>query len=973
MSVPKLEIGTAKEILKGEDEILLRTKVRFNLRSDDPAGAGKLRPAGKHISLGDPYLYNLFCVFDGHNGGRAATHLQENLEKVLHERMPLGPCPSRSDSLWHSFRMQIQKALVETISILDCDFASQGARDGSTLTVVVVTGWLVTCANVGDSRAYVDAGGTPVQITADHRLVFNQAERHRLESMGRVVAPLSESSLIPGSKGGPAKPGEKGLGPVRVWPGGLCLSRSFGDFDVGREILCTPHIFQLVVPVEGARLIVASDGVWDGFPKDQWLRHARSGNPETACRRIFSAIKTAHQGLKDDTTIIIADILPPNVPYFTEVLVNYKKPPTGCFACMSPPSSADCTAPTPETLVDLDIAALLGYMPKVPPVKPPWFTAEFAEELKWRAEESHRNFEIAFKLAMDWPTEEASQPEVPVADGDVAGASTPEEVEAVARPRRRAHVRFAEEPQPALEIPAVFSGEGLASNGAVDQPPPAAAAAPDTDFRMSAQIPDVSTRMGTRFFDSVVEGRSPERGRAIAGSSSADPNVRGGREFFTSTRGAVRGSSPESDMRPALAGQPSSRLRTSPPRREPLPDQVISARIRDTDPTVRMGTEYFRRVSDGTPADSAMSVTIRDTDPTVRLGGNFSSPGRPGSHRRPRSPAGSVVPDPSVSMPPASVFDISTRLSTSAPMEENERMEVATTASERRRQQSNEPRNHASKENTTKNASSSRTRKENTSQNASSSRNWEVDAEHSSDTDAVPQPRVGDASMHFPKNVTKDHAAYVKNLGPYRTSRVSMDEAGGQRPSFLQRISRSVGDAIKRVSPQPTPPAPRPKVARNSLDAPAKQSPTDQAAHVGSRISASEPGSEPRRPLREVSPRTDSQQHSAGESRVRDGRGALALMKSQSFTKEEKSQMPVAATSPPTAANHSVLAPGRAPVSKENGRISRSQGEAEGTPQCASISSRCSEPSSSPEDTAHTGAQAITAMLATRAPPSCSS
>jgi hypothetical protein len=56
------------------------------------------------------------------------------------------------------------------------------------------TGWLVTCANVGDSRAYVDAGGTPVQITADHRLVFNQAERHRLESMGRVVAPLSESS-----------------------------------------------------------------------------------------------------------------------------------------------------------------------------------------------------------------------------------------------------------------------------------------------------------------------------------------------------------------------------------------------------------------------------------------------------------------------------------------------------------------------------------------------------------------------------------------------------------------------------------------------------------------------------------------------------------------------------------------------------------------------------------------------------------
>jgi hypothetical protein len=59
---------------------------------------------------------------------------------------------------------------------------------------------------------------------------------------------------------------------------------------------------------------------------------------QTACRRLISAIKTTNQGgLKDDTTIIIADILPPNVSYFTEVLVNYKAPPQGCFACLAPP------------------------------------------------------------------------------------------------------------------------------------------------------------------------------------------------------------------------------------------------------------------------------------------------------------------------------------------------------------------------------------------------------------------------------------------------------------------------------------------------------------------------------------------------------------------------------------------------------------------------------------------------------------
>lgn len=44
---------------------------------------------------------------------------------------------------------------------------------------------------------------------------------------------------------GPADgPNASGWGPLRVWPGGLCLSRSLGDFDVGTCVLALPHIFQ---------------------------------------------------------------------------------------------------------------------------------------------------------------------------------------------------------------------------------------------------------------------------------------------------------------------------------------------------------------------------------------------------------------------------------------------------------------------------------------------------------------------------------------------------------------------------------------------------------------------------------------------------------------------------------------------------------------------------------------------------------
>lgn len=44
---------------------------------------------------------------------------------------------------------------------------------------------------------------------------------------------------------GPADgPNASGWGPLRVWPGGLCLSRSLGDFDVGTCVLALPHITQ---------------------------------------------------------------------------------------------------------------------------------------------------------------------------------------------------------------------------------------------------------------------------------------------------------------------------------------------------------------------------------------------------------------------------------------------------------------------------------------------------------------------------------------------------------------------------------------------------------------------------------------------------------------------------------------------------------------------------------------------------------
>ena len=37
------------------------------------------------------------------------------------------------------------------------------------------------------------------------------------------------------------------IGPLRAWPGGLCLSRTIGDIDAGQYIVPVPHVKQIRV------------------------------------------------------------------------------------------------------------------------------------------------------------------------------------------------------------------------------------------------------------------------------------------------------------------------------------------------------------------------------------------------------------------------------------------------------------------------------------------------------------------------------------------------------------------------------------------------------------------------------------------------------------------------------------------------------------------------------------------------------
>jgi serine/threonine protein phosphatase PrpC len=249
--------------------------------------------------------YSIFCVFDGHNGRHAAKHSADFVLETVEKHLPRGNAPSMTHPDYEEWRILIQRALAITLVELNGTFAARGIHAGCTATIVLVTEWLVTCINLGDSHAYIDTGNQLFQLTCDHRVASNKADRRRVELTGSVVAPVSMSGS------GPADAYTAGLGPLRVWPGGLCISRAIGDFDVGPSIVPFGYITQSLVPNKGARILIGSDGIWDAFSKKKKVgAMTRTWPLDAVPSKMISTIVKMYGTVKDDTSLIVVDILP---------------------------------------------------------------------------------------------------------------------------------------------------------------------------------------------------------------------------------------------------------------------------------------------------------------------------------------------------------------------------------------------------------------------------------------------------------------------------------------------------------------------------------------------------------------------------------------------------------------------------------------------------------------------------------------
>ncbi|CAH1454366.1 unnamed protein product [Lactuca virosa] len=195
--------------------------------------------------LGDGVTtYSVFGIFDGHNGSAAAIYTKENLLNNVLCAIP----PNLNRDEWVA---ALPRAMVAGFVKTDKDFQEK--------------------AQILDT---------------------NEEERERVTASGGEVGRLNTG-------------GGTEIGPLRCWPGGLCLSRSIGDRDVGEFIVPVPHLSSA-----GGRLVISSDGVWDALSAESALECSRGLAPESAAAHI---VKEAVQvkGLRDDTTCIVVDVLPP--------------------------------------------------------------------------------------------------------------------------------------------------------------------------------------------------------------------------------------------------------------------------------------------------------------------------------------------------------------------------------------------------------------------------------------------------------------------------------------------------------------------------------------------------------------------------------------------------------------------------------------------------------------------------------------
>ncbi|CAD7695834.1 unnamed protein product [Ostreobium quekettii] len=276
---------------------------------------GLARSAG-----GQPW--SLYAVCDGHGGAMAANYVMGHLWRVLGPLLPASGLPHRQSPAFDHFASEVRTAVATAFVKIGQQFAIDVSADksGTSVTLALLCGRLLTVANVGDADAVLDTGMEKILATVSDRIEANDAERVRLADAGVLVCRMSDTQK------GPAAAGEEGQGPLRCWPGGLQVARSIGDIKSSSRVFSCPHIFQVCVPDAGTRLIMASACLWGRLHWEEAAQATRRCPVAGAARRLVAAAASNGPAPPaEDISALVLDMLPKKGGTFPRLVRNRAK------------------------------------------------------------------------------------------------------------------------------------------------------------------------------------------------------------------------------------------------------------------------------------------------------------------------------------------------------------------------------------------------------------------------------------------------------------------------------------------------------------------------------------------------------------------------------------------------------------------------------------------------------------------------
>ncbi|CAE7249263.1 ptc2 [Symbiodinium pilosum] len=189
---------------------------------------------------------------DGKKPRGVLSLLSNSIQSTLEQARDKGSL-SREEAKQVMMKMALLRRLESKAPSLSSD-AAAADNVGCTAVCVLLSDTEIVCANAGDSRAVLCRGGSPVELSHDHKP--NEAgERERIEAAGGRIEEIPVGARVH----------------YRV-NGNLNLSRSIGDLEYKkqpalgheRQMICsTPDIVKMALNKEDDFIALACDGVWD--------------------------------------------------------------------------------------------------------------------------------------------------------------------------------------------------------------------------------------------------------------------------------------------------------------------------------------------------------------------------------------------------------------------------------------------------------------------------------------------------------------------------------------------------------------------------------------------------------------------------------------------------------------------------------------------------------------------------------------